>query len=95
MMTDREMRELLELTRENNKLLHKMRRHAIIGSIMRLFYWTLILGGPIVLYYYFLQPYIDQLLEVYSGVQSGVDDVQKIGESVKSGEILKLFNIRQ
>jgi len=94
MMTDREMRELLELTRENNKLLHKMRRHAIIGSIMRLFYWTLILGGPIVLYYYFLQPYIDQLLEVYSGVQSGVDDVQKIGESVKSGEILKLFNIR-
>jgi len=94
-MTDREMRELLELTRENNKLLHKMRRHAIIGSIMRLFYWTLILGGPIVLYYYFLQPYIDQLLEVYSGVQSGVDDVQKIGESVKSGEILKLFNIRQ
>ena len=95
MMTDREMRELLELTRENNKLLHKMRRHAIIGSIMRLFYWTLILGGPIVLYYYFLQPYIDQLLEVYSGVQSGVDDVQKIGESVKNGEILKLFNIRQ
>ena len=95
MMTDREMRELLELTRENNKLLHKMRRHAIIGSIMRLFYWILILGGPIVLYYYFLQPYIDQLLEVYSGVQSGVDDVQKIGESVKSGEILKLFNIRQ
>ena len=94
-MTDREMRELLELTRENNKLLHKMRRHAIIGSIMRLFYWTLILGGPIVLYYYFLQPYIDQLLEVYSGVQSGVDDVKKIGESVKSGEILKLFNIRQ
>ena len=94
-MTDREMRELLELTRENNKLLHKMLRHAIIGSIMRLFYWTLILGGPIVLYYYFLQPYIDQLLEVYSGVQSGVDDVQKIGESVKSGEILKLFNIRQ
>ena len=94
-MTDREMRELLELTRENNKLLHKMRRHAIIGSIMRLFYWTLILGGPIVLYYYFLQPYIDQLLEVYSGVQSGVDDVQKIGESVKSGEILKLFNIGQ
>ena len=95
MMTDREMRELLELTRENNKLLHKMRRHAIIGSIMRLFYWTLILGGPIVLYYYFLQPYIDQLLEVYSGVQSGVDDVQKIGESFKSGEILKLFNIGQ
>ena len=95
MMTDREMRELLELTRENNKLLHKMRRHAIIGSIMRLFYWTLILGGPIVLYYYFFKPYIDQLLEVYSGVQSGVDDVQKIGESVKSGEILKLFNIRQ
>ena len=94
-MTDREMRELLELTRENNKLLHKMRRHAIIGSIMRLFYWTLILGGPIVLYYYFLQPYIDQLLEVYSGVQSGVDDVQKIGESFKSGEILKLFNIGQ
>ena len=94
-MTDKEMGELLELVRENNKLLHKMRRNAIISSIMRLFYWTLILGGPIVLYYYFLQPYMQQFLEVYSGFQSGIDNAQKIGGDIKNDGILKLFNIGQ
>ena len=90
-MNDRELKELLELTRDNNKLLHKIRRHAIIGSILRLFYWAIILGGPIVIYYYFLQPYLGQLIETYSGIQSGV---QNVGDQAKElSGILDKFGI--
>jgi|TARA_Y100000310_G_scaffold296014_1_gene327884 hypothetical protein len=91
-MNDREFKELLKLTRDNNKLLHKMRRHAIYGNIIRLFYWALILGVPIVIYYYFLQPYLEQVLEAYSGFQRGVESVQDVGSQVKGlGGILDIF----
>ena len=90
-MNDREMKELLELTRDNNKLLHKMRRHAIYGNIMRLFYWAVIFGIPVALYYYYLQPYLGQLMETYSGIQGGV---QNVGDQAKElSGILEKFGI--
>jgi hypothetical protein len=93
-MNDREMKELLELTKDNNKLLHKMRRHAIYGNIMRLFYWAIILGGPVVIYYYFLQPYLADVMEAYSGIQRGVDSVQNLGNQAEGlGGILEKFGI--
>lgn len=70
-----DIKELLELTKENNKLLRKMRRSAMIGNIMRIFYWAIIFGGPVVIYFYYLQPYLGQLMEAYSGIQDGVGGV--------------------
>lgn len=90
-MNDREMKELLKLTKENNNLLRKMRRQAIIGNIMRLVYWAIIIGGPVVIYYYYLQPYLGQLIETYSGIQSGV---QNVGDQAKEfSSILDKFGI--
>jgi hypothetical protein len=74
-MNERETKELLQLTRENNKLLHKMRRSAMIGNVMRLIYWAAIIGVPIFLYYQFLQPILRDLLDTYSQVQGGVENV--------------------
>ena len=74
-----EERSLLErtlsLTQENNTLLRKIRNSARISSIMRLFYWLIILGlsfGS----YYFIQPYLDQLRQIYSGVNDGINTVK-------------------
>lgn len=93
-MNEREMKELLELTRDNNKLLHKMRRHAIYGNIMRLFYWAIILGGPVVIYFYYLQPYLQQVLETYSGVQGSVENVgNKAGQIPGLSGLLNLLGI--
>lgn len=96
-MNDREIKEILELTRENNKLLKKMRRSAIIGNIIRLFYWAIILGGPIVIYFYFLKPYLANLMEAYSGLQTGVEGVQNFGKNQVEGlgGILDKFRIGQ
>ena len=93
-MNDREMKELLELTRDNNKLLHKMRRHAIVANIMRLFYWAIIFGGPVVIYFYYLQPYMQQLFDAYSGVQGGVENVgNKVEQIPGLSGLLNLLGI--
>ncbi len=80
--TKRLLKENLELSRENNKILRKIRRSAIVGNIMRLFYWAFIIGVPVFLYFQFLEPYLAQLLDVYSGLQSGAENVQEVGEQL-------------
>ena len=94
-MNDREMKELLQLTRDNNKLLRKMRRHAIFGNVTRLIYWAVVFGVPTVLYHY-LQPYFTQFLETYDGIQNGVQNLQGVGDQVQGlGGILDKFGIGQ
>ncbi|MFO0718762.1 MAG: hypothetical protein U0522_01920 [Candidatus Paceibacterota bacterium] len=63
--------ETLAISRENNNILKSMRRSARLGRIMQITYWLLIIGASVGAYY-FIQPYIEQLLGVYSGVQDGV-----------------------
>lgn len=66
---------LMTLTEENNRLLKKMWRAARIGRAVRLFYWLIIIGLSIGALYY-IQPYVNQLLSVYSGLQESVDSFQ-------------------
>ena len=93
-MNDSEFKELLELTKENNKLLRKMRRSAMIGGVIRLIYWVAIIGTPIFLYYSFLQPYLAQLLDIYSQVQGGAENLQNVG-SQGLGGLFQKFGIGQ
>jgi len=86
--------ETLRLTQENNQLLHKIRRSAFIANLMTLVYWVLIFGVPIVLYYYFLQPYVSEVLSTYQG---GADQAQGITEQLKNnpqlGKLLEKFGL--
>jgi len=52
------IRENLELARENQSMLKKMRRGQFIGNVARIFYWVIIVGVSFGAYY-FVQPYID------------------------------------
>ena len=69
------LEETLELAKENNEMLHAMKRSMRFQRIMSMLYWTLIIGSAIGAYYY-IQPYIDQLLGVYTS----------------AGDTLKSFN---
>lgn len=77
-----EERELLNqsvaLSKENNKMLHSMIRSQRIASVFRAMYWILIVGSFISAYYV-LQPYLEQVMGVYSS----------------AGDILKNFNTAQ
>jgi len=63
-----EERELLEksvkLAEDNNRMLHSMRKSMRRSSVARGIYWVFIIGSAVG-GYYLLQPYIDQLKDVY------------------------------
>lgn len=70
-MQEDELQKIVEETRElsldNNRILHSIQRRDRWSLILRIIYWSVILGiaaGAV----YYIQPYIDQLKEVYSGV---------------------------
>ncbi|MCH8049946.1 hypothetical protein IIB51_00855 [Patescibacteria group bacterium] len=70
------LKKNLDLTRENNVLLRKMRRMAIYGNIIKVVWLAIIIGLPVYIYYAFLQPYVGQALEIYSGVETGVGGIR-------------------
>ncbi|MDO8604171.1 MAG: hypothetical protein Q7K40_02080 [bacterium] len=58
-LNESKMDELLELTRENNKILKGMRSSVRWGSFFRFVYWAAIIGATIGVYYHF-QPTIQK-----------------------------------
>ncbi len=82
-----EERQLLiqthRLTEENNHLLRKMHRAALWGRVFHFFYWVLIIGTSVGAYY-FIQPYIDQLTQVYGGIKGDVSSVQGVVNQLKN-----------
>ena len=70
------LKKNLDLTRENNVLLRKMRRMAIYGNIIKVVWLAIIIGLPVYIYYAFLQPYVGQALEICSGVETGVGGIR-------------------
>ena len=68
-MENGDLDKILEITKENNKILCSMQRSARIDRFFKIIYWALILGSLFGTYYY-IQPYIDQLLKLYNKVNS-------------------------
>ncbi len=66
---DQEERSLLEenlrMSRENNRLLIKVRSVQHWASIIRVIYWLVLIGISFGAFY-FLQPYIENIMKLYS-----------------------------
>jgi hypothetical protein len=81
---DEEIKELikedLEISKENNKLLRKIRNYFRWNSALRGLYWLFIIASAFGAYYLF-QPYIDSLKNTYDGVVSGVNIFGNNGDS--------------
>ncbi len=68
------LEETYRLTKENSKWLKKIRKHMLYGTIFRVAYWLLIIGFAVGIFY-FLQPYLENLLNIYSGLTDQLDTV--------------------
>lgn len=68
------MGELLELTKENNKMLRAMRRSQKITSLFSFVYWIAILGSIFGTYYYF-QPTIQKYM---GALETSVNTLQQL-----------------
>lgn len=82
---DSELKELIKqnlaISRETNELLHKINTAQKWARFFRIFYWLVIIGLSLGLYYY-LQGPLEQLLGSYKGLIDGVDKVQKSASSL-------------
>ena len=74
---------ILGLVQENNKILRGMRRSARISSFIRYVYWIIIIAS-LVSSYYFIQPYIDQLLRVYNDLNSSAQGIKSTADKLSN-----------
>jgi hypothetical protein len=58
--TKKLLEETLELSRENNKILHSLRRSLRLQRIMTILYWVFIIGSAVGALW-LVQPYIDAI----------------------------------
>ena len=82
---EHQLKEVLELTRENNRMLHAMRRNAFLSGLVRFVFWALILGSSTWFYIQYLNPMLTQALNALQKVQGTSAQVQ--------GQINSLPNI--
>lgn len=62
------LKENLALSEENNKILKRLQSNMRWGRFIHAVYWIIIIGSAFGAYY-FAQPYINQLMEMYGKLQ--------------------------
>lgn len=77
------LEELLDLTRENNRILRSMHRRMIWSQVLSMIYWLIIVGAVGWSYYYF-QPYFEKYLSTYQSIMKTLDSVQAQGAALPS-----------
>jgi len=64
------LQEIYRLAKDNNRMLHAMRRNAFIGGIIKiLVYVVLFIGLPLWLYVTYLAPTLENLLNTMNQIQ--------------------------
>ncbi len=68
-LQDDQAKELVELTRQNNRMLKDMRRDAMIGGIIHFVWWVILVVVLPYLTWLYIQPYLDGVLSAYQNMQ--------------------------
>ncbi len=77
------LEEALLLSRENNKILKKMRRGQLIGNILGSLKWIILI--IVTIWSWFLvQPYFEKMLQMYTQVQEASNSVNNLKLNVDS-----------
>ena len=80
------LEEIYRLTKENNRMLHAMRRNAFLGGLLKLvMYVLLFVVLPVWAYMQYLAPVMDQMLKTMNQVQTaGTQAQSQMGEWQKA-----------
>lgn len=61
--------EILRLSKENNRMLHSMRRNAFLGGIFKFVLWAAFIIIPLWLYMQYLAPVMTSMVETMNQIQ--------------------------
>lgn len=79
-LTHDKLDQVLELTKENNRILRSMHRRMIWSQIFSYVYWLIILGS-IGWSYYYLQPYISKYMDTYQTIMGSLNTMEEQSKS--------------
>ncbi len=74
----------LALAQDTNRIMHKMQRAARWGRFFQIVWWIAILAVSSAAYYYYLQPYVHKIEDVYSNFQASGQKAQSIGQQIEN-----------
>ncbi len=63
------LQETYRLSRENNKMLHSMRRNAFWGGLVKIVIYLALLGVPVWLYFTYMFPVIQSMQQTMNRIQ--------------------------
>ena len=69
--------DIFRMTKENNQILHSMRRRALIGGILKFVIWTALIVAPIWFYMTYLNATVQNLLHT-------VDEMRNTGTQAQT-----------
>ena len=81
--------EILRLEKDNNRMLHSMRRTAFWGGLLKLLMWAGLIAAPIWLYSAYLAPIVQSFQQTMNQVQGTGAKAQ--GQLDGFQEMLKQF----
>ena len=83
-------REILRLTQENNRMLHSMRRHSLLGGLFKLIIYIILFAAPIWFYMTYISSSVDNLVSTLNKIQGSSAAAQNkfsgLEEALKSFE---------
>lgn len=74
------------LLEENNLLLQKIRRDAKISLILRVVWFAVLIGLPLALYYFVLEPNAGTLRDAFAILERGLQDLTGLRQVLESLE---------
>ena len=74
------LEEILKTTKENQEKINKVLSFQKWSQITRVFYWLILIGVSVGAFY-FTKPYLNSLLNIYSGGLGLGIDVNSIGQN--------------
>lgn len=80
-MDEHKLEEMYALVKDNNKMLHGMRRHAFVAGILKFVGYALMIAVPLWFYWQYMQPAIDQMMNTAAKMQTaGKSAEQKMAD---------------
>ena len=80
---DARLKRIEETLEKNHNLLVRIRRVQRNGQLFKIFYWILIFLFALGAFYY-IQPYLNQLIEAYTGIQNTQEQLQNSIPALKN-----------
>jgi hypothetical protein len=76
--------EILQITKDTNRRVRKMRSSQLWGRFYQVVWWIAILAISGAAYYYYAAPYVNKLTQLYAQVESGGQQAQSVGSQLSS-----------